>query len=55
MAEAHKGAATDMQTVMRQTQVRAVTEGVTFCVKFDTAAETYTVYRHPCAPAVLPR
>jgi prepilin-type N-terminal cleavage/methylation domain-containing protein len=48
-AEAHKGAATDMQTVMRQTQVRAVTEGVSLCVKFDTTAETYTVYRFECA------
>ena len=33
---------------MRQTQVRAVTEGVNFCVKFDTAANTYTVYRYAC-------
>ena len=55
IASAHKGAAADLQTVMRQTQVRAVTEGVSFCVKFDTTAETYTVYRRPCdTPAALP-
>ena len=52
VAEAQKGAATDLQTVMRQTQVRAVTEGVNFCVTFDTTANTYTVYRYTChAPA----
>ena len=33
---------------MRQTQVRAVTEGVNFCVRFDTVASTYTVYRYAC-------
>ena len=48
-AEGHKGAATDMQTVLRQTQVRAVTEGQNFCVKFDTVANAYTVYRFACA------
>ncbi len=50
VAEAQKGAATDLQTLMRQTQVRAVTEGQNFCVKFDTTANTYTVYRYACAP-----
>ena len=50
-AHAQLGAATDMQTILRQTQVRAVTEGVPFCVKFDTTAETYTVYRHACDTA----
>ena len=49
-AHAQLGAATDMQTVLRQTQVRAVTEGQNFCVKFNTAAYTYTVYRYACAP-----
>lgn len=47
-AEAQNGAAADLQTIMRQTQVRAVTEGVNFCVTFDTAANTYTVYRYTC-------
>jgi prepilin-type N-terminal cleavage/methylation domain-containing protein len=41
-----KGAAGDLQTVMRQTQVRAVTEGVGFCITFGTS--TYTVYRYSC-------
>jgi prepilin-type N-terminal cleavage/methylation domain-containing protein len=49
-AEGQKGAATDLQTVLRQTQVRAVTEGQNFCVKFDTVANSYTVYRFGCAP-----
>ena len=48
VAEAQKGAATDLQTVMRQTQVRAVTEGKNFCIKFGTPADTYTVYRYAC-------
>ena len=48
VAEAQKGAATDLQTIMRQTQVRAVTEGVNFCVTFDTAANTYTIWRYTC-------
>ncbi|WP_180934148.1 prepilin-type N-terminal cleavage/methylation domain-containing protein [Nocardioides ungokensis] len=36
LAHAQLGAATDLQTILRQTQVRAVTEGFAFCVKFDT-------------------
>src|SRR3954452_9382754 len=47
-ASAHKGAAASLQTVMRQTQVRAVTEGIAFCVKFNTPPDTYSVYRYPC-------
>jgi hypothetical protein len=38
---------------MRQTQVRAVTEGVGFCIDFDTAAGSYTVYRYSCGPAMV--
>jgi type II secretion system protein H len=47
-ASAHKGTAREMQTVMRQTQQRAVTEGRAMCVWFDTAANSYTVYRGAC-------
>ncbi|GAB3781018.1 GspH/FimT family pseudopilin [Nocardioides ungokensis] len=50
LAHAQLGAATDLQTILRQTQVRAVTEGFAFCVKFDTTTQTYTVYRYACAP-----
>jgi prepilin-type N-terminal cleavage/methylation domain-containing protein len=50
IAHAQQGAATDLQTILRQTQVRAVTEGQNFCVKFDTTANSYTVYRYACAP-----
>jgi prepilin-type N-terminal cleavage/methylation domain-containing protein len=50
IAQAQQGAATDLQTILRQTQVRAVTEGISFCVKFNAAAGTYTVYRYACAP-----
>jgi len=50
LAHAQLGAATDLQTILRQTQVRAVTEGYAFCVKFDTTNQSYTVYRYACAP-----
>ena len=49
VAHAQLGAATDMQTVLRQTQMRAVTEGVGFCVRFNTSANTYTVFRTSCS------
>jgi prepilin-type N-terminal cleavage/methylation domain-containing protein len=48
VAHAQSGAAADMQTILRQTQVRAVTEGQNFCVKFGTPANTYTIYRGSC-------
>jgi prepilin-type N-terminal cleavage/methylation domain-containing protein len=50
VAHAQLGAATGMQTILRQTQVRAVTEGISFCVKFDATGDSYTVYRNACAP-----
>jgi prepilin-type N-terminal cleavage/methylation domain-containing protein len=50
VAHAQSGAVTDMQTILRQTQIRAVSEGQNFCVKFDTSANTYTIYRFACAP-----
>lgn len=45
---AHSGTAREMQTVMRQAQQRAVTEGRAMCVWFDTGANTYTLYRGGC-------
>lgn len=47
-ASAHSGTAREVQTVMRQAQQRAVTEGLAMCVWFDVAANTYTVYRGAC-------
>lgn len=47
-ASAFKGAPSAIQSVLRSTQERAITEGKSFCVQFDTAADTYTVYRYAC-------
>ncbi len=44
-ASNQKGAVVDLQTDMRQTQVRAITEGVDLCIDFDTTAGAYTIYR----------
>lgn len=51
-ARAHTGAASEMQTVLRQAQQRAVTEGRAMCVWFDVAARSYTVYRGACDSSV---
>lgn len=48
LARDHEGAATNLQTVLRQTQTRAITEGTSFCVTFDTTNSTYTVWRYAC-------
>lgn len=48
VANAHKGTASAVQTTLRHTQVRAVSEGVSFCVLFDQARGTYTVNRYAC-------
>jgi prepilin-type N-terminal cleavage/methylation domain-containing protein len=50
-ASAHSGTAREMQTVMRQAQQQAVTEGRAMCVWFDVTADTYTVYRGACDAA----
>lgn len=47
-ASAHSGTAREVQTVLRQAQQRAVTEGLAMCVWFDTGANTYTHYRGAC-------
>lgn len=45
---AHLGAAEELQTVLRQTQQRAVSESTPLCVRFDTTNAEYTVYRSSC-------
>ena len=47
-ASAHSGTAREIQTIMRQAHQRAITEGRATCVWFDTAANTYTLYRGAC-------
>ena len=42
------GAARALQSILRGAQQQAVTEGRSMCVTFDTAADTYTVYRGRC-------
>ena len=42
------GTARGIQSVLRQTQQQAVTEGQSMCVLFDTSADTYTIYRGRC-------
>lgn len=45
----HEGAATEVQSVLRQAQQRAVTEGRATCVEFDTAGDRWTLFRGTCA------
>lgn len=47
-ASAHQGTAREIQTVLRQAQQQAVTEGRATCVQFAPAANTYTLYRGAC-------
>jgi prepilin-type N-terminal cleavage/methylation domain-containing protein len=54
--QAHEqaGTAAGIQSVLRETQQRAVTEGRSMCVNFNVAAQTYAIYRGACndlAPA----
>lgn len=51
LASGHEGAAANMQTLMRQTHVRAVTEGISYCITFDTDQNQYTLYRYACGTA----
>ena len=48
ISAAHKGTAQQVQTVLRTTQQRAITEGTSFCVEFDTATDRYAVFRFAC-------
>ena len=48
-ASEHSGTARELQSVMRQAQQRAVTEGRATCVWFDTTANSYSIYRGRCS------
>lgn len=48
LSQNQKGGADAVETILRETQMRAVTEGVSFCVNFDVADGTYTVSRYAC-------
>jgi prepilin-type N-terminal cleavage/methylation domain-containing protein len=53
-AHEHSGTAAGIQSVLREAQQRAVTEGRSMCVDFDVAAQTYAMYRSTCVdPARL--
>ena len=47
-ASQQAGTAREVQTLMRQAQQRAITEGRAMCVSFDTSADSYTLYRGAC-------
>jgi type II secretion system protein H len=47
-AHQQSGTARELQSLLRQTQQRAVTEGRSTCVEFNVAANNYSVYRGPC-------
>lgn len=47
-ARAHAGSAAAIQSVLRETQQRAVTEGRAMCVDFAAASQSYTVHRASC-------
>lgn len=48
LANEQSGTARTLQSVLRQAQQRAVTEGRPACVTFDVATDSYTVFRGAC-------
>lgn len=54
LSHSHKGAGLQVSSVLRNTQIRAVSEGVSFCVRFNTAGDTYTVLRGACTDTPSP-
>ena len=50
-ASEQQGTAREIQSALRDAQQHAVMEGRSMCVWFDTAADTYTVYRGRCDDA----
>lgn len=44
-----EGSADDLVSALRTAAQRSVTEGRTLCMRFDTVAHTYTVYRSTCS------
>ena len=49
-ANEQSGTARELQSLLRQTQQRAVTEGRAMCVQFGSSS--YTVWRRSCDPAL---
>src|SRR4051794_34927559 len=47
-ASEQSGTARELQSFLRQTQQRAVTEGRSMCVSFSTTNSQYTLYRGAC-------
>ena len=54
-ASRQSGTARELQSVLRQAQVRAVTEGRAVCVAFRVAENDYTLYRGACDDATKVR
>lgn len=54
-ASEQSGAASELQTQLRNAHQRAITEGTPTCVLFDLAADSYTVYRGACADSAKVR
>jgi len=48
-ASEQSGTARELQTLLRSTHQRAITEGTAMCVLFDTTADEYAVHRGTCA------
>ena len=47
-AREHSGTAAAVQSLLREAQQRAVTEGRATCVNFDVGAQLYAMYRGAC-------
>jgi len=47
-SSAFKGTSQQVQSVLRTTQQRAITEGTSFCVEFNTETDQYAVFRFAC-------
>ncbi len=47
-AIAHKGAATEIVSTMRNAQQRSLAEAATYCVAFNAASGTYQLYKFAC-------
>ncbi|WP_293767460.1 type II secretion system protein [Sporichthya sp.] len=47
-AREHAGTAAAVQSLLREAQQRAVTEGRATCVTFDVGTQAYTMYRGAC-------
>jgi len=50
-ASEHSGTARHIQSVLRQAQQRAVTEGRSMCVEFDAPSDSFSLYQGSCTDA----